>query len=463
MDIRRFRLFPALLVLLLALLNLGVAEGAITLSPTEIKANNLVVKHTPYTDVRAYGAKGDGVTDDTAALQAAITAGKVIHIPAGTYLISSPLDVRGWRHIYGAGKDSTVLKAAAGLTDYVIKSDDGATGAWMPYSTISDLTIDGNFSENALGGIYAQYITQWNFERLVIYNFYNAAAIGVSLRNAYQIAHRDVYIRMGSAGAGKKGAAGFKVADDVDPIHTTHITWDNCLVQWTDTGYFLAALQNRGGNMTIRQSAAGSLNYGVRIQDNYREVLVENTLIENTLNRGVSITTTTPYNIHNVTLKELTLWENGTAIFANNVDGLGVDRVRFVGDDAGGHTATNFTDLKRLDFGTYTMELTAYNTFAAGYDPRISNLPLNQATPSVAIGAKRHTFKTQASGPLTITSFLDGITGQEITVIFTDGNTSINEAGNIKLSSSPFTGSADDVMTFIFDGTSWLEKSRSVN
>jgi hypothetical protein len=54
---------------------------------------------TPYFDARDYGAKGDNaVTDDTAAIQAALTAasvqtGSTTFIPAGTYLISAPLIV----------------------------------------------------------------------------------------------------------------------------------------------------------------------------------------------------------------------------------------------------------------------------------------------------------------------------------------------------------------------------------
>ena len=40
-------------------------------------------------DVRDFGAVGDGVADDTAAVQRAIDAGGIVHFPPGVYLISS--------------------------------------------------------------------------------------------------------------------------------------------------------------------------------------------------------------------------------------------------------------------------------------------------------------------------------------------------------------------------------------
>lgn len=408
-----------------------------------------------------YGFVTDGSVDYSTEIQECITAGKRIFIPAGTWLCRN-LNVRGWRHIRGSGKDNTVLRMAPGVANYLINSSDGATGSWMPYSSIRDLTLDGNGSTDALGAIYAKFITQWEFERVAIYGFYNAAAVGLHLHHAYQVAMRDVYVRMGSAGQGKKGEACFKVSADSDPIHTTHITFDSCLAQWSGVGYLLDNLGNRGDEFTIRQSAAGSHDYGIRVRDNYRGVRIENTLIENCSVRGVSLTSleSGEDRIHNVVLDQLTLWECTIGVFANKTTDLRGRSLRFVGDDAGGHTMFSIDwSCKRVDFDIPDVELTAYDTVAApgSRNPFISNLDSNSNGPSVAFGAKRHTFKTNNSNPTTIESFTGGYAGQEITVIFGDANTTIDFTGTSLKGNggSDFTGAVGDVMTGVFDGTNW--------
>ncbi|HXY48738.1 MAG TPA: glycosyl hydrolase family 28-related protein [Terriglobales bacterium] len=64
--------------------------------------------------VRDYVVRGDGVTDDTAALQRTFKAGGVngatVYLPCGTYLITAGLEVRTSNAaIHGSG-DCTILK-----------------------------------------------------------------------------------------------------------------------------------------------------------------------------------------------------------------------------------------------------------------------------------------------------------------------------------------------------------------
>lgn len=62
-------------------------------------------------DVKAFGAKGDGKADDTAAIQAAIDglpeAGGTVSLPPGTYMVNRLL-LKGGASLVGAGRTSTM-------------------------------------------------------------------------------------------------------------------------------------------------------------------------------------------------------------------------------------------------------------------------------------------------------------------------------------------------------------------
>jgi hypothetical protein len=85
--------------------------------------------------VRDYGAKGDGVADDSAAFQAAINAvpasGGVVFVPAGTYRIASALTLKSGLSFLGAGRECTSLILA------------NASGIIVDAGVYSDVSIRG--------------------------------------------------------------------------------------------------------------------------------------------------------------------------------------------------------------------------------------------------------------------------------------------------------------------------------
>lgn len=93
-----------------------------------------------------YNAKGDGVTDDYAAIQAALTANKVVFLPSGTYRTSARLQVPAGRTIYGTGQSA--IKLLDGTADHILSFANGAS-----HVNVYDLELDGNKANNPGGGI----------------------------------------------------------------------------------------------------------------------------------------------------------------------------------------------------------------------------------------------------------------------------------------------------------------------
>lgn len=127
---------------------LQVGTGAITRTG-ESKFQDVI-------NVRDFGATGDGVTDDTAAIQAAIDSidtaeltltGGVVYIPRGEYIISSTIYIRNsevTEHlasvtIRGDGIHNTIIKCADSFTDV-----DAVYMQHSNYCVIEDLHIHGN-------------------------------------------------------------------------------------------------------------------------------------------------------------------------------------------------------------------------------------------------------------------------------------------------------------------------------
>lgn len=95
-----------------------------------------------FSSVIAFGAKGDGLTDDTAAIQLAensVPAGTVLYFPAGTYLINQT-GVTKRSGISWLGSGGSTLKAISGPT----WTTDMVVGAAVSDCIIQGITFDWN-------------------------------------------------------------------------------------------------------------------------------------------------------------------------------------------------------------------------------------------------------------------------------------------------------------------------------
>jgi len=104
-----------------------------------------------YASIRDYGATGDGSTDDTTAIKNAIAAQtgnafshNVLYFPAGTYLVTKPIEIGSDTYIQGAGMDRTIIKMKNTIGRRTGLCIIGKPTNPVNNVTINDITFDGN-------------------------------------------------------------------------------------------------------------------------------------------------------------------------------------------------------------------------------------------------------------------------------------------------------------------------------
>lgn len=124
-----------------------------------------------YVNVRDFGAKGDGRSDDTKAIQKCINSNKFVYFPKGVYIVTFISNFKNGAIIKGDGADKSVIKSSAAINNSVIEVTSENV-------TIKDICIDGNGDKmpKPTIGDGAQCIAAVNADGLKIMNsrFLNA-------------------------------------------------------------------------------------------------------------------------------------------------------------------------------------------------------------------------------------------------------------------------------------------------
>lgn len=243
-----------------------------------------------FVNVQDYGAKGDGVTDDTAAVLAAlasVSGNATIFFPSGNYIVGQiSTGIKSGITLRGEGYRSTTLTCKTGTNTHLVVFGNGST--YVSGCSIEDLRLLGNSAGNSAGSCVRFWSTEDN--RIARCEIRDAKEQGVlfegnGTRNATYLRISDSYL------ANNKGH-GVYALNQAYGLHIIHNTIaGNGLSPAGGAG--IAAVSNDGhqiiGNL-IDENSHGILLYSVS------DATIANNFVQNGNRHGILLDGASIYN-----------------------------------------------------------------------------------------------------------------------------------------------------------------------
>lgn len=168
-------------------LNYATAGGNFTVTGTGAQTRTVPDKLSDLVSIKDFGAIGDGLTDDTLAIQLALAAHDAVFIPSGTYLTSATILVGARKTLIGSGQMSVIRANGSHFNvleltgDYITLScfriEQGQVGLKLwgrdrpcVQNAVSDLTIwQAQIGIQLDGTGNGDYPCYWNnFDRVLV-------------------------------------------------------------------------------------------------------------------------------------------------------------------------------------------------------------------------------------------------------------------------------------------------------
>lgn len=266
------------------IINLSLGD----ITPTSITANKAYFKDGyPWADVRAWGAVGNGSTDDTSAFQNAINylqtiGGGTLYVPPGVYVLLTGITITNSSincvRILGAGLFTTALSAGTGNSAPVVTIDqsqssleyltvygkgvsDGASGSFgASYSAVKITANAVNSKVRScyiIGGLHA--IENYGTDTLIDGETYAANAYGSA--NIYTANQAALWLN--------------RVSVDQSSPHT--FSGAAISARATTTSYSAGDMATSGGYI-IQATVPGTTGSGSLILKNYGQNMVDSTV-----------------------------------------------------------------------------------------------------------------------------------------------------------------------------------------